>query len=90
MHERLFDDIPWSTSQVHARTVERAAEIGVPVTNVPGWYDVDDAASLAILTAELVRPGPAQAFARGLKGTKAFATRTHFANRNAARSATAQ
>ena len=62
MHERLFDDIPWSTSQVHAKTVERAAEIGVPVTNVPGWYDVDDAASLAILTSELARRAPA--FAR--------------------------
>ena len=24
-------------------TVERAAEIGLPVVNVPGWYDVDDA-----------------------------------------------
>src|SRR6266850_300710 len=28
LHERLFVDIPWSTSQVHEKTVERAAEIG--------------------------------------------------------------
>ena len=48
MHERLFADIPWSTAQVHERTVARAAEIGWPVVNVPGWYDVDDAASLAL------------------------------------------
>ena len=88
MHERLFDDIPWSTSQVHAKTVERAAEIGVPVTNVPGWYDVDDAASLAILTSELA--GEAPAFAHGLKGAKAPATRAHFASREAALSATAR
>ncbi len=80
MYERLFDDIPWSTSEVHARTVERAAEIGVPVTNVPGWYDVDDAASLAILTSELAGDAPAFAL-RGLKGAHAPATRAHFANR---------
>src|SRR5207253_10189425 len=53
LHERLFADIPWSTPQVHQRTVERAREIGFPVTDVPGWYDVDDAASLALLQAEL-------------------------------------
>ena len=28
---------------MHRLTVERAAEIGLPVVNVPGWYDVDDA-----------------------------------------------
>jgi uncharacterized protein len=80
LHERLFDNIPWSTSQVHAETVKRAAEIGVPVTNVLGWYDVDDAASLAILTSELA--GEAPSFAeRGLIGANAPATRAHFANR---------
>src|ERR1041385_670973 len=53
MHERLFADIPWSTSEVHRRTVERAREIGVPVASVPGWYDVDDGSTLALLQAEL-------------------------------------
>ena len=62
LHARLFADIPWSTSRVHQATVERAAEIGVPVLNVPGWYDVDDADSLALLRSELA--GEALPFAQ--------------------------
>jgi hypothetical protein len=83
MHERLFADIPWSTPRVHQRTVERASEIGLPVVNVPGWYDVDDAESLAVLLAELAdeRPSFAQ---RRLPGARAPATRAHFAARQAA------
>src|SRR3954447_17166160 len=49
LHETLFADIPWSTSEVYRRTVEHAHAIGLAVTNVPGWYDVDDAESLALL-----------------------------------------
>jgi len=80
MHERLFADIPWSTSQVYARTVARAAEIDLTVANVPGWYDVDDAASLALLLSELDGRPPALAQA-GLRGAHAPATRAHFAAR---------
>ena len=54
-HRRLFEDIPWSTATVFQRTLERAAEIGLPVVKVPGWYDVDDAASSAMLEDELAR-----------------------------------
>lgn len=82
LHERLFADIPWSTPQVHRCTVERAAEIGVPVVNVPGWYDVDDAASLALLEAELSGRPPAFGQAE-LAGAAAPATRAHFAARSA-------
>jgi rSAM/selenodomain-associated transferase 1 len=80
LHERLYADIPWSTSQVHQKTVERAAEIGLQVAHVPGWYDVDDAASLALLEAELAGEPPAFAEA-GLAGAAAPATRAHFAAR---------
>jgi len=81
MHERLFDDIPWSTADVHARTVARAGEIGLPVMNVPGWYDVDDASSLALLLSEFA--GRAPTFAqRGLHGAPAPATRAHFSGRD--------
>jgi rSAM/selenodomain-associated transferase 1 len=75
MHERMFADIPWSTSEVHQVTVERAAEIGVPVVSVPGWYDVDDAESLSVLQSELAgKPLPfGQA---GLRGAAAPATRS--------------
>ncbi len=52
-HARLFDDIPWSTAAVHRLTVERAAELGLAVVDVPGWYDVDDAASLRMLEDEI-------------------------------------
>jgi rSAM/selenodomain-associated transferase 1 len=52
-HPRLFEEIPWSTAEVYRSTVERAAEIGLPVVTVPGWYDVDDAPSLGLLRREL-------------------------------------
>jgi rSAM/selenodomain-associated transferase 1 len=52
-HPRLFAEIPWSTSEVHRLTELRAREIGLPVVNLPGWYDVDDAASLARLEDEM-------------------------------------
>jgi rSAM/selenodomain-associated transferase 1 len=72
LHARLFEDIPWSTSAVHRRTVERAAEIGLPVVDVPGWYDVDDEASLRLLEDEFA--GRAPAFALG-SGAEAVVTR---------------
>lgn len=82
MHGRLFADIPWSTSQVHQLTVERAAEIGVPVINLPGWYDIDDAESLALLKSEFA--GETLAFAQtGLRGAAAPATRSYLAAREA-------
>lgn len=52
-HARLFEDMPWSTEVIFERTIERAAEIGLRVHVMPMWYDVDDAETLAILTADL-------------------------------------
>src|ERR1700722_18253954 len=52
-HVRLFEDIPWSTSEVYRLTLERAREIGLPAKIVHGWYDVDDSASLQMLEDEL-------------------------------------
>lgn len=52
-HRQLFEDIPWSTSDVCRRTAERAAEIGCPITLLSPWYDVDDAESLSRLTCDL-------------------------------------
>ena len=80
-HERLFEDIPWSTSGVYQATVERAAEIGVPVTNVPGWYDVDDAESLALLQSELAGE-PLPFVQAGLHGAPAPSTRSYLAARD--------
>ena len=53
-HRRLFEDIDWSTGQVAAQTLERAAELGLEVTPLPMWYDVDDAATLRMLCDELL------------------------------------
>ncbi len=51
-HAHLFEDITWSTSEVASQTLQRAAEIRLPVELLREWYDVDDAASLARLQAE--------------------------------------
>jgi uncharacterized protein len=52
-HRNLFDRIAWSTADVLAHTVERAAEIGLEVEMLPRWYDVDDAETLNRLCEEL-------------------------------------
>jgi uncharacterized protein len=49
----LFERIAWSTADVLAHTIERAAEIDLPVELLPTWYDVDDAATLRVLCDEL-------------------------------------
>ncbi len=73
-HPELFADIPWSTSQVHRLTMQRAADIDLPVINVPGWYDVDDAETLNLLRTEL--EGGSLSFASvDAKGARALATR---------------
>jgi rSAM/selenodomain-associated transferase 1 len=73
-HARLFEDIPWSTPQVYAKTLARAAEIRLPVVNLPGWYDIDDARSLAMLIDEIAGRRPHFA-AANLPGSDAPATR---------------
>ena len=52
-HRNLFNEIAWSTSDVLARTKQRAAEIDLPVQLLPPWYDVDDAETLSRLCEEL-------------------------------------
>ena len=82
-HAHLFADIPWSTGEVYRLTLERAREIGVPVANVPGWYDVDDAASLRMLEDELAGTRPSFAPAT-MTGADAPATRKFMHERRAA------
>jgi uncharacterized protein len=50
----LFRDIAWSTARVTTQTLERAAALGLSVALLPPWYDVDTAADLERLRAELV------------------------------------
>ncbi len=79
-HAYLFERIAWSTTDVLAHTIERAAEIELPVNLLPVWYDVDDAATLRLLCQEFSllsdgRDGRAQ-FGGGFE---AFHTRNYLA-----------
>ena len=72
-HREVFDDIAWSTGTVLAETRDRAHAIGLPVTEVGRWYDVDDRASFDTLVDEL--RGKPPAFAKGNPEPAAHRTR---------------
>lgn len=59
-HPELFRNISWSSDQVLTQTRQAARAAGVSLTELPGWEDVDDLASLRAL---LVR-SPESATAR--------------------------
>jgi hypothetical protein len=80
-YAHLFTGIPWSTPQVYRLTMERAGDIGLPVTSVAQWYDIDDEYTLRLLQAEL--GGERLEFATpGLVGAGARCTRQFFATRS--------
>lgn len=55
---RVFERITWSMPSVYAETVERVREAGLELMELPTWYDVDDAATLALLERELLHGEP--------------------------------
>jgi len=57
-HPELFANITWSTSTVFAETIAAAQAANLEAVILPRWYDVDDAATLDILTAELLHHTP--------------------------------
>lgn len=57
-HPRLFEDIAWSTPDVLACTLERAQEIGLPVTLLPTWHDVDEPQDFLRLQKEFAGQAP--------------------------------
>ncbi len=65
-HRRLFDDIDWSTEQVFDQTVERAAELKLPVVQLPSWYDIDELPMLQLLARELFDDQPFRRVGRAL------------------------
>jgi uncharacterized protein len=67
-HARIFEDIAWSTEIVAQQTLERAAEIGLPVHILPQWYDVDDCEGIRLLMSELLEGSP---FSRTLRSSPA-------------------
>jgi hypothetical protein len=66
----LFGDVPWSTADVLAVTLDRARGLGLRVRLLPAWFDVDTEADLRRLREELAvsGDGPARtaAFVRKL------------------------
>ena len=50
-----FASITWSTGSVYAETVAGIHAAGIELVELPLWYDVDDAATLATLRNELLR-----------------------------------
>jgi rSAM/selenodomain-associated transferase 1 len=57
-HAGLFADIAWSTGTVARATRERAAALGLPVVELPAWYDVDDETALRRLLRDTAAPEP--------------------------------
>ena len=49
----LFRDIPWSTEKVTESTLERAASMGMSVSIIDEWYDVDTWEDLVRLKKDL-------------------------------------
>lgn len=72
-HPELLRGIPWSTADVFRLTLQRAHELALEVEVLPQWYDIDDAETLGFLHEEIA--GRPLAFARGLVGGAASATR---------------
>ncbi|HVO30043.1 MAG TPA: TIGR04282 family arsenosugar biosynthesis glycosyltransferase [bacterium] len=57
----VFSGVEWSTRQVFAQTLSRARKLKLPVSLLPLFYDVDDAADLAFLDAHLSALPPSDA-----------------------------
>lgn len=57
-HPEPFDRISWSTGAVIEETRQRCREASLDLVDLPLWYDVDDAATLATLNAELLQSTP--------------------------------
>ena len=72
-HAGVFDGITWSTGSVYAETVAQVKRVGLELVELPVWYDVDDAETLAVLERELLH-GVKPEFAR-VDGYDAMATR---------------
>ena len=52
-HRELFEDVPWSTSEVLEVTLRRATKAGLTTERLPPWFDVDTAEDLERLRASL-------------------------------------
>jgi uncharacterized protein len=53
LHCELFEEIDWSTDRVLEQTIAAARAKDLTVHLLPGWYDIDDRATLSRLCQEL-------------------------------------
>ncbi len=53
VQHHLYADIAWSTERVAGQTRDAAASLGLPVQELPVWYDVDDRVALRRLLTDL-------------------------------------
>jgi uncharacterized protein len=60
-HLGVFEAIAWSTDQVYAQTLERARGLGLRVTSLQSWADVDTPDDLVRLERDLRRAPPSVA-----------------------------
>ncbi|MDP2308659.1 MAG: TIGR04282 family arsenosugar biosynthesis glycosyltransferase [Pseudomonadota bacterium] len=49
----IFDDIPWSSADTYAASIERARALGLRHASLGFWYDIDEPRDLAFLQAQL-------------------------------------
>jgi rSAM/selenodomain-associated transferase 1 len=71
-HQRMFEQIDWSTEHVLAQTIAAARGINLAVHLLPTWYDVDDSATLARLCQELFGPNGIGVAGCGAPATRGF------------------
>lgn len=82
LHPMLFESVTWSTASVYRETLERIRDARLDLVELPLWYDVDDAATLAVLEEELLN-GVRPRFSR-IDGYRAEITRDYLATRRQA------
>lgn len=80
-HAEPFENITWSTGSVLEETRAQVRAAGLELLELPLWYDVDDAVTLRVLEAELLR-GKRPAFA-AIDGFDAVASRDFLKARSA-------
>lgn len=81
-HPMIFERITWSTASVYRETLARIRDARLELVELPQWYDVDDAVTLAILEEELLN-GVRPRFSR-IDGYTAKITRDYLAARRQA------
>jgi rSAM/selenodomain-associated transferase 1 len=77
-HRGLFENVEWSTERVFRQTLGRCAALGLPVFELPAWYDVDNADALHVLIREVIDDRPFHTF--GSRATAASATRRYLSS----------